>query len=106
MAKWRWDRRAEKEFRDATTGSLAARALLGEVASTLERLRSGQTALAVRTGGRVRVLPVHSEAPWSILFATTRTGQLIGLHFAKGSLPDLPNGAVELAESRLESPDL
>jgi hypothetical protein len=106
MAKWRWDRRAEKEFREATTGPPAARALFGEVAYALERLRSGQSGLAFRTRGRVRVLPIHSEAPWSLLFARYQTGQLVGLHFAKGSWPNLPNGAIDLAESRLESPEL
>ena len=106
MTKWRWDRRAEKEFQDACADTPAGRALKGEVASALQLLRKGGTHPPTRARGRIRSVPVHAEKPWCVLYGRQGDRLLIGLHLAECDCKDLPAGAYAIAEARLTSPDL
>jgi hypothetical protein len=106
MTKWRWDGRAEEEFRSACADSAVGRELAGEIATALELLRSGRPGVAVNSHGRIKTLPIHTESPWCILFGRLRDGLLIGLHLASCSHRNLPEAAFAIAHTRLDEPDL
>src|SRR4051812_24354894 len=104
MAGWKWERNAYREFREAQA-SASGRPLLGEVASVLNRLYYGDFQKIEMVPGRLWVAPVFTESEWSIIFGQSR-GVLLLVHLVEASWRDLPQSAIDLAEKRLDDPDV